>query len=204
MQAKWLFFDIGSTLADESECYQKRYEEITENNSVTKAEFEAKVIEYAKNTSNACHAAAEFYHLPIPKWHKELERLYPDTEFVLRRLAGKYRIGIIANQSPGSKERLDAWGIGRYIDLVIASAEAGLAKPDLRIFELALQKAGCLPEEAIMIGDRLDNDIIPAKAIGMHTVWIKQGFAAYQSVPENEKAPDAVIESLTELLTMFG
>lgn len=86
----------------------------------------------------------------------------------------------------------------------MASAEAGLAKPDLRIFKLALQKACCLPEEAIMIGDRLDNDIIPAKAIGMHTVWIKQGFAAYQSIPENEEAPDAVIESLTELLPMLG
>lgn len=97
MQAKWLFFDIGSTLADESACYQKRYEEITENSPVTKAEFESKVIEYAKNTSNACHAAAEFYHLSIPKWHKELERLYPDAETVLQNLAEKYRIGVIAN-----------------------------------------------------------------------------------------------------------
>ena len=204
MNAQWLFFDIGSTLVDESECYDMRYGEITENSSVTKDEFEAKVVEYAAETSNACHAAAEFYHLPIPKWHKELERLYPDTEFVLRQLAGKYRIGIIANQSLGSEERLDAWEVGQYIDLVIASAEAGVAKPDPEIFYLALRKAGCKPEDAIMIGDRIDNDIVPAKMIGMHTIWIKQGFAAHQSIPENEKTPDAVIHSLSELLPMLG
>lgn len=200
MKTQWLFFDIGSTLVDESECYQKRYEEITLNSHITKDEFVVKVNEYAEKTSNAFHLAAELFHLPIPKWHNELERLYPDTEKVLKELSKKYRIGIIANQSLGSKERLNTWGIGQYIDLVVASAEVGILKPDLNIFKLALQEAGCVPDEAIMIGDRLDNDIIPAKTIGMHTVWIKQGFAAYQSIANNNEAPDFVINSLPELL----
>lgn len=36
--------------------------------------------------------------------------------------------------------------------------------------------AKCKPENAVMIGDRIDNDIVPAKQLGMKTIWIKQGF----------------------------
>lgn len=55
----------------------------------------------------------------------------------------------------------------KYIDLVIASAEEGVAKPDLRIFNIALERANCKPEEAIIIGDIIDNDIVPANKIGI-------------------------------------
>ena len=49
------------------------------------------------------------------------------------------------------------FGILKYFNLVVASAEEGVAKPDKRIFEIALERAGCAPEEAFMIGDRIDN-----------------------------------------------
>lgn len=39
-------------------------------------------------------------------------------------------------------------------------------KPDPKLFTIACAQAGCAPEDAVMIGDRLDNDIAPAKAIG--------------------------------------
>lgn len=57
-------------------------------------------------------------------------------------------------------------GILKYIDLVVASAEEGVAKPDLRIFEIALKRSGCPAEYAVMAGDRIDNDIVPAKKMG--------------------------------------
>ena len=47
--------------------------------------------------------------------------------------------------------------------------------PDRRIFEIALERSGCKPENAVMIGDRIDNDIVPAKQLGMKTIWIKTG-----------------------------
>ena len=86
-----------------------------------------------------------------------------------------------------------------YIDLIIASAEEGVSKPDLRIFEIALQRSSCPPEQAVMIGDRMDNDILPAKSLGMRTVWIKQGFGKYWNVTEEAERPDRVVGSLTEL-----
>ncbi len=55
-----------------------------------------------------------------------------------------------------------------------------MRKPDLEIFRLALQRAGCLPEEAAMVGDRIDNDIRPAKALGMSTIRIVQGASRLQ------------------------
>ena len=76
-------------------------------------------------------------------------------------------------------------------------------KPDIRIFEYALDKANCIPQEACMIGDRLDNDILPAKSLGMKTVWIKQGFGALQKPLSKSEEPDYTINNLTELLKIF-
>ena len=118
-------------------------------------------------------------------------------------LSERYKIGIIANQNPGSKERLNKLGLLKYIDLVIASAEEGVAKPDLRIFQLALERANCKSEEAVMVGDRIDNDMIPAKKIGMKTVWIKQGFGGLSEQMIEAKQPDYSVDSLNELLPLF-
>ena len=118
-------------------------------------------------------------------------------------MSKKYKLGVIANQSLGTKERLNNWGIGKYFDVVVASAEAGCAKPDLKIFNLALEQAGCKPSEAVMIGDRLDNDIIPAKHFGMKTVWVRQGFAKYLSVSNDIEQPDFIIGSIGDILDIL-
>ena len=76
-------------------------------------------------------------------------------------------------------------------------------KPDIRIFEYALDKANCTPQDACMIGDRLDNDILPAKSLGMKTVWIKQGFGALQKPLSKSEEPDHTINNLAELLKIF-
>ena len=119
-------------------------------------------------------------------------------------LSERYKIGIIANQNPGSKERLNKLGLLKYIDLVIASAEEGVEKPDLRIFQLALERANCKPEEAVMVGDRIDNDMIPAKKIGMKTAWIKQGFGGLSEQMTEAQQPDYSVDSLKELLPLFN
>ena len=91
----------------------------------------------------------------------------------------------------------------KFIDLVIASAEEGLEKPDRRIFELALSRADCKPENAVMIGDRVDNDIIPAKKIGMKTVRVKQGMWKYWDVLSEEEQADYEVADLSAVLTLF-
>ena len=112
-------------------------------------------------------------------------------------------MGIIANQNPGSKERLEKLGLLKYIDLVIASAEEGVAKPDLRIFQITLDRANCKPEEAVILGDRIYNDILPANKIGMTTVWITQGFGGYAEPKAIEEQPDYTVNSLVEIAELF-
>ncbi len=196
---KWLFFDIGSTLVDESECLRERFNTIVNDNGIDEQEFKDKILEFAKTDCHAIKPAARFYGAEIPEWNKDLERLYPDVDKVLAALSERYKLGIIANQSPGTEDRLNNWGIGRYFDVVISSAEEGCEKPDLKIFELALKRANCAPDEAVMIGDRLDNDIVPANKIGMKTVWVRQGFAKYQSPKEDIEQPDCTINSIGEI-----
>ena len=193
---EYIFFDIGSTLIDESECYEIRFKETTDNTDICYQKFKDKVIEFAATSDNPYKEAVKYFGLQKTKWYKELEKPYPFTESVLAELSKKYKLGIIANQSAGSEQRLADWGIGKYFDLVIASAEEGVEKPNPRIFQIALERANCLPENAVMVDDRLDNDIIPAKELGMKTIWVKQGFAEYKL---DSVSPDYIIKTLEEI-----
>ena len=65
-------------------------------------------------------------------------------------------------------------GIGKYIDKYVFSYSRGYRKPDLRIFEEILNHFRVSSHEALMIGDSLEADIIPAKKLGMETVWINR------------------------------
>lgn len=200
---KWIFFDIGSTLVDESAVYENRIEEITQSNNIDKNEFVAKVIQRAQTDPRPIMSVAKDYGVKVPAWRHDLEVLYPDTKELLQRLSQKYKIGIIANQDFGTEQRLTDFNVHQYINLVIASAEEGVAKPDLRIFQIALARADCKPEEAIMVGDRIDNDIIPANRIGMTTVWIKQGFGSYAEPKTVEEQPDYIVNNLAEITELF-
>ena len=204
MDIKWLFFDIGSTLVDETECYNQRIIDAISGTDITFEEFNEKRIEFSKQNLKGDIEAINFFGLIKTPWHKELEKPYPDAEKVLQQLSTKsYKIGIIANQSAGTAERLEKWGLMKYISLVLSSAEEGVANPEPEIFLRALSHAECKPSEAFMIGDRLDNDIYPAKKLGMKTVWVKQGMAVYQK-PQNETyTADFTVSSLTEIIDIF-
>lgn len=114
-----------------------------------------------------------------------------------------YKLGVIANQSEGTARRLEKWGILSCFDVIAASAEEGVAKPDADIFRRALERVGCRPENAAMVGDRLDNDISPAKALGMKTVWIKQGMSVFFSPKNADETPDYTVSELSELFEIF-
>lgn len=145
---KWIFFDMGSTLIDESVAMEHRIREVIEGTDITYEQFVEKKVYFAKQNKPADLETLKFFGLTKTPWHKEDERLYPETAECLESLHACYKIGIIANQSLGSEERLKKFGIWKYIDILVASAEEGIAKPDRRIFEIALTRAGCKPEEA--------------------------------------------------------
>jgi HAD superfamily hydrolase (TIGR01509 family) len=142
---------------------------------------------------------AELSERATRHWRYPPEALYRDVQPCLERLAQRYRLGVLANQPEATRAALERDGIARFIDLWVVSDEVGLEKPDPRIFAYALAKAGCEPGEAAYVGDRLDNDVRPAKQAGFRTVWLLRGEAPPEPTPEQLAEPDAVIRSLKEL-----
>ena len=201
---KWIFFDVGSTLVDETEAYDHRVREMITGTSITFKEFDDVRIALAGQGLDGNSAAIKHFGLAKTPWHSEDEVPYSDAHSTLAALIDKgYRLGIIANQKLGTTERLESWGLLQYFDVIAASAEIGYAKPDKEIFEKAFELAGCTAAESVMVGDRLDNDIIPAKAIGMKTVWVKNGLAQYQGAELGEGVSDYQIGSLSDLLRIL-
>ena len=201
---KWIFFDIGSTLIDEAEAYDHRALEMIAGTNITFQEFDDMRIALARQGFDGNSAAVKHFGLTKTPWHSEDEAPYSDAQSTLKALRSKgYNLGIIANQKLGTAERLENWGLRQYFDVIAASAELGCAKPDKEIFEKALELAGCAAQESVMIGDRLDNDIIPAKAVGMKTVWVRNGLAKYQDTGLGESVADYQIGSLSELLLII-
>lgn len=199
---KWIFFDVGSTLVDETEAYDHRVRDIIAGTDITFQEFDDMRIALARQGLDGNSAAINHFGLTKTPWHSEDEVPYPDAKSTLAALIQMgYKLGIIANQKLGTAERLENWGLRQYFDVIVSSAEIGYAKPDKRIFEKALEMAGCTARESVMVGDRLDNDMIPAKALGMRTVWIKNGLAQYQSEELGKDIADVQIASLSELLS---
>lgn len=203
LDVKWIFFDIGSTLIDESACYKLRYREAVAGTAITPRAFEEKALAFFSRGLKGDHEAAKYFGVSLTPWHTEAERPYPDALPVLERLWERgYRLGIIANQSPGTRERLSKWGLLRFFDVIMASAEEGVSKPDIRIFTRALKAARCAPGDAAMVGDRQDNDIAPAKTVGMRTVLIRQGPGGLAGIADQDRA-DCETDALAGLLDIF-
>lgn len=197
---KWVFFDMGATLIDETQAWRHRTRDMLAGTGISFEQFHEKRIAFARQNLNGDAEAIRFFGLTKTPWPKEDEVPYPQAEAILAYLRDRgYGIGVIANQSPGSVERLRGWGLLSYIDVVAASAELGVAKPDRAIFDRALEMAHCTAQEAVMIGDRLDNDVAPAKRLGMAAIWIRQGLAVYQDPQWAEGRADAVVRHLMEL-----
>ena len=128
--------------------------------------------------------------------------LYPETIDALEKLSQNYQLGIIANQSATVRALLEEWGIESYFQLIILSEEVGLSKSDSTIFKLALQKANTTANRIIYVGDRYDNDIVPAKSLGMRAVRILTGMGRF-AVEDMEWKSDWQLHSIQELTTIF-
>lgn len=201
---KWIFFDIGCTLLDESIAMDIRLKKELELEEVKARGFTydslyQEIIKASKNYQEQFKGAMKNLSLPIIPYEPEYEVLYDDTISSLEVLYKSYNLGIIANQVKGLKDRLEQRDLAKYFKVIIGSNDVGLHKPDLEIFRLALKEANSSANECLMVGDRLDNDIYPAKKLGMKTMWIKQGLGKYQEPLNKEYVPDYEVNTLSEI-----
>ena len=127
--------------------------------------------------------------------HRNAVTLFDDVPRVLDKLGERYAIGAITNGN-ADVHRI---GIGHHFDFVVTPAEAGAAKPDSAIFELALDAAGASPGSVVHVGDDPVRDVSGAAAIGLRTVWMNPEGRTWPG----EKRPDAEIRSLEALLSVI-
>jgi HAD superfamily hydrolase (TIGR01662 family) len=132
-------------------------------------------------------------------------QLRPDIVDLLRKLRQLgLKLGIVANQPERMRERLEREGIAVLFDHHGLSGLTGVRKPDPRAFTAAAEALGVSPADCIMIGDRTDNDIAPARALGMASILFRTGRHRRQKPRTPIEEPDAIVTDVAELEAAIG
>ena len=133
---------------------------------------------------------------------------FPDRTFELRQgidevlahlNARGTLLGLAANQPSRIIGVLDELGVGQYFTHREVSGHHGYRKPDVRLFLRACEDLGVEPAECVMVGDRIDNDIVPAKLLGMRTVLFRTGRHIDQQPRSIDEVPDFEVWSVENL-----
>lgn len=127
-------------------------------------------------------------------------QVYPETANVLDELRARgLYLGVISNFTDGLLPILSYHRLSTRFDGVTYSQEAGVAKPDPRIFHRALTRAHCSPHESVHVGDSWESDYLGAKAVDMTPVLVNRDGRALPAgsneIPDLSKLPDFVFSS---------
>lgn len=182
MPIKAVFFDVGETLVDETRQWLSWADwlgisrlsfcaalgAVIERGEHHWRVFDAFVPDFDLKEAAASRAAAGQGYAIEPR------DLYPDALAGLHELkAAGFRVGIAGNQPEEAEPALKACGFDA--DYIASSARWGVEKPSPAFFTKVIEAAGCRPSEIAYVGDRLDNDVLPARRAGMCAVFLVRG-----------------------------
>ncbi|MBW3621664.1 MAG: HAD-IA family hydrolase, partial [Actinobacteria bacterium] len=162
-------------------------------------------------SQGADHADVFAHIAPNVDWHEfedEHERryggflpgdLYQDVHTCLSELRELgFRVGIAGNQPARRREQLLALDLPH--DHLVTSADLGVDKPAPAFFTAVAELVGAAsPDQVLYVGDRIDNDVLPAATAGMRTCWLRRGPWGQLQEPPEDLEPDLVLEGLGEL-----
>jgi len=200
---KAVVFDVGETLVDEERWWRRLAD---------RAELQPHVVWAALGVTieRGEEHTALWDHLGVatpPAWSEipySLEDLYPDAWDCLERVrALGYCVGIVGNQS----EVLEAWARESALpaDLVSSSASLGVRKPDPMFFAKVCELVGHSPGDVAYVGDRVDNDVLPAAAAGLIAVHVRRGpWGRLQATPREAEISLDDLASLPEALASLA
>jgi HAD superfamily hydrolase (TIGR01549 family) len=207
--SRWVCLDVGETLIDETRIWSIWADELRIPRLTLFAAIGAVIAREGEHRDI-------FQIFGVEDWPMRIEAveslyggfqpddLYPDALSSIDRLreAG-YRLAVIANQPAARSEELRTLGVSA--DVIAMSDEMGVAKPDLAFFSRALElMGGPAPGDVAYVGDRVDNDVLPAMAAGLRSVWVRRGpWGIIQRLPDGER-PALVVDSLDELVGRIG
>lgn len=215
-----MFFDIGETILDagpQMDALMEVHRNVLEDFGFPISQDEYRQLDDAMTRSfvpSAMHAITWHFANPdkglydditrkIRSQYDEIRqiesRLYPGVDRLLEMLANDFTLGLAGNAPASVLKSLDGFGVLRWFTHTDISGSIGIKKPDQQFFETILANADTKASEAVMIGDRLDNDIIPAKRIGMKTIWIRWGRYSIMEPRTPDDIPDATVADVREL-----
>ncbi len=218
MGISWIFLDVGNVLLDEDPLTYRVFVRHVEAACRARAGLTFRDVLAAREDcavrgskwplyeavlpilgEEACALVWEAAEREVRERFAELSPPVAGAGELVRRLAGGHRLGVIANQGAEARERFASLGWLEAFDVVALSEEVGRHKPDLALFAHAIEQAGAAPGDCLMIGDRLDNDIAPAAALGMKTAWVRWPDRTAKGWRPAEPEAIAYLESLQRL-----
>lgn len=212
---KAIIFDIGGPINDETEQERlfddaalaaartirdvsaEEYVDICERvvHSFAPRAYRAIIWELAKREQEAFEQICK--HVRASGF--ERFNMRPEIPDLLRSLAGKYKLGIAANSDEQMVMNLRKAGIFDHFKSAVTAGMVGMHKPNLHYFELVLSELGVDEEEAVMVGDRIDCDVVPALTIGMNAVRLRTGRHQKQEPRVPSEVPHAEIAEISTL-----
>ncbi|GAB2931668.1 hypothetical protein GCM10022245_72820 [Streptomyces mayteni] len=202
-------FDVGECLLDESREWEGWAAWVGAPRHTFSAQFGA-MIAQGRDPMEALRIFRPEFDLAVERekraavgeheWFGEND-LYADARLTLKLLRGTgLTLGIAGNQTRQATTILRRLFAG-FVDLVGSAETMGVAKPDPRFFEIVIHSLRMEPREILYVGDRLDEDVRPAAALGLRTALIRRGpwGLIHQHHPEAELLPTMRIDGLREL-----
>ncbi len=196
MAVKAVVFDVGETLVDETRVWSL----YADRAGVTRLTFFAALgalIERRDNHRNVFELLG--LDRRIDQVPYESEDLYPDAMSCVAALRERgYTLALVGNQPVRTESFLRECGLD--VDLVASSDSWGVAKPDPEFFRRVVDWIGLRPEQIAYVGDRVDNDVLPANESGMVSVFIRRGpWGHLQAAWSEAESAHVRIETLADL-----
>ncbi len=200
---RWVVLDVGETVVDESRAWRAWAEEL----GISQMEFMSVFGAVVARGQGYADVAGYFRGIDWVAQREAVdsrvgdlreEDIFPDVRSSLAALRQHgYRTAVIGNQPSSVVDQLRTLGV--EAEIMAMSADMGVMKPAPDFFRLALERLGSPdPWEVAYVGDRIDNDVVPAAAAGMRAIWLRRG--PWGVVPQEEPAGAVlIVDSLTEL-----
>src|SRR6202790_4568198 len=211
-----VLFDLGGTIYDDSTFTRALLRAVHDiNPDVQEHEFWAVYDAERMRASGSLRTAIANHFVPNRDrerlttlarryWEYPASALYPDVKPALKALAAQFKLGLVANSGEAAVRALRRDGLHDLFHVIALADIVGIEKPDERIFQYALDKAGIQASRTVHVGNRLDSDIRPAKKLGLRTVWILRGDAPPAPTLEQLAEPDAIVISLIGVPTALS
>lgn len=218
---KGILLDFGGTLDSDGEHWLDRFYELYEKEGIDVSREEIKRAFYRADAlccgdphvlgqglrpllrhhvrlqlEELGHSGAGWEALLVEGFCSRAESFLHRNASLLARLRERFHLGVVSNFYGNVGVLCEEAGLARWLDVIMDSTQVGVGKPDPGIFRMALDELGLEAGETIFVGDSYERDMMPARRMGMKTIWLK---GPKPRIPREAEPVDGCISNLTEL-----